>query len=196
MAKIKHIGIISLDPARLAEFYEQVFDMTVLHRSKSGAVYMTDGYMNIALLPNKAEGKPNGLNHFGFHIDDQEEIAARLDKFGIAPPADRPADWPFAEKRATDPDGNNYDLSVHGFQAVEYAAHRKKKQTDKVDASKASDPPVTALIRTVKNRSRAVVRLGLLTPPFHSRERRPNFPLCHQMPGAIQGETHEPDREL
>ena len=41
MAKIKHIGIISLDPARLAEFYEQVFDMKVLHRAKSGAVYMT-----------------------------------------------------------------------------------------------------------------------------------------------------------
>ena len=134
MAKIKHIGIISLDPARLADFYEQVFDMTVLHRSKSGAVYMTDDYMNIALLPNKAEGKPNGLNHFGFHTDDQEGIAGRLDQFDIAPPADRPADRPFAEKRATDPDGNNFDLSVHGFQEVEYDARRKKKRTEKVDA--------------------------------------------------------------
>lgn len=134
MAKIKHIGIVSLDPARLAKFYEKVFDMKVLHRAKSGAVYMTDGYMNIALLPNKAEGKPNGLNHFGLHIDDQEEIAERLNKLDVAPPVDRPADRPFAEKRATDPDGNNFDLSVHGFQTVEYAAHRKKKQVEKSDA--------------------------------------------------------------
>jgi len=108
--------------------------MKVLHRGKTGAVYMTDGYMNIALLPNKAEGKPNGLNHFGIHIDDQQETAGRLDKFGIAPPADRPADRPFAEKRATDPDGNNFDLSVHGFESIEYAAHRKKKQVKKIDA--------------------------------------------------------------
>jgi hypothetical protein len=99
--------------------------------SQNGAFFLTDGYLTLALLPNKAEGKPNGLNHFGFQIDDQEEIAKRLANFGIAQPAKRPADRPYAETRATDPDGNNFDLSVHGFQAVEFVADRDQKQKEK-----------------------------------------------------------------
>lgn len=135
MAKIKHIAIVSIDTERLAKFYEEVFEMEVLHRSEGGAVYLTDGYMNVALLPNKAEGKPNGLNHFGVVIEDQAETARRMEKFGLAPPAKRPANRPYAETRGTDPDGNNFDLSVHGFQRVEYAADRdNKKERTKIDA--------------------------------------------------------------
>jgi hypothetical protein len=79
---------------------------------------MTDGYMSIALLTNKAEGKPSGLNHFGFVIDDQEETAARLEAAGVPAPVKRPADRHYAETRAFDPDGNNFDLSVNGFERV------------------------------------------------------------------------------
>jgi catechol 2,3-dioxygenase-like lactoylglutathione lyase family enzyme len=133
MAKIKHLAIITLDPERLADFYVTVFDMKRLNAA-DGAVYVTDGYITVALLPNKAEGKPNGLNHFGFQIDDQEEIARRLEDYGLAHPAKRPADRPYAETRATDPDGNNYDLSVHGFQKVEFSKDREVKEPEKVDA--------------------------------------------------------------
>lgn len=135
MAKIKHIAIVTLDPERLAKFYQQVFDMKILHRTKTGGVYVTDGYMNVALLPNKAEGKPNGLNHFGFEIEDQEEIARRMEKSGIATPRQRPADRPYAETRGTDPDGNNFDLSVHGYQTIENKKDRETKaKKEKVDA--------------------------------------------------------------
>lgn len=135
MAKIKHIAIVTLDPERLAKFYEQVFDMKILHRTKTGGVYLTDGYMNVALLPNKAEGKPNGLNHFGFEIADQEEITRRMENFGVATPRQRPADRPYAETRGTDPDGNNFDLSVHGFQTIENKKDREAKaKMAKVDA--------------------------------------------------------------
>ncbi len=127
MSKIKHIALVTLDPERLAKFYEDVFDLKILHRSKTGGVYLTDGYMNVALLPNKAEGKPNGLNHFGFEIEDQDEIAQRMENFGADRPGVRPANRPYAETRGADPDGNNFDLSVHGFQTVEY----KKERTDK-----------------------------------------------------------------
>ena len=65
MAKIKHIAIVTMDSEKLAKFYCDVFDMKILHASKSGATYITDGYINVALLPQSAEGKPNGLNHFG-----------------------------------------------------------------------------------------------------------------------------------
>ncbi len=132
MAKIRHLAIVTLDPGRLAKFYEDVFGMKVLRRTEgSDAVYMTDGYLTLALLPNNAEGKPNGLNHFGFEIEDQEETARRLEDFGMARPAARPADRPYAETRATDPDGNNFDLSVHGFQDAEFAADREARAGEK-----------------------------------------------------------------
>ena len=132
MAKIKHLAMITLDPEALAKFYCEVFDMEVVERGKGGEVYVTDGYLTVALLNNKAEGKPNGLNHFGFQIDDQEEMAKRLADFGIGQPAKRPADRPYAETRSTDPDGNNFDLSVHGFEAVEFAKQREVKEKELV----------------------------------------------------------------
>ena len=136
MPKLRHIAIITLNPGELAKFYEDVFEMEVIHRSKGGGVYLTDGTINLALLSNKAEGKPSGINHFGFHIEDADETTQRLAEWNIATPAQRPKNRPYAETRTTDPDGNNIDLSVHGFQAVEYIAHREGKaeikKTEKV----------------------------------------------------------------
>jgi catechol 2,3-dioxygenase-like lactoylglutathione lyase family enzyme len=128
--KIRHLAIITLDPERLAKFYEEVFQMTRL-TGKAGvpgskAVYMTDGYITLALLENKAEGKPTGFNHFGWHVDDQDEISRRLVKGGVKSPAKRPADRPYAETRATDPDGNNFDISVAGFGSEEAVGSKSK----------------------------------------------------------------------
>ena len=119
-AKIKHLAIITLNPEKLAVFYEEVFGMTRLKRPEdrpnktSQAVFMTDGYLTLALLKNKAEGKAPGLNHFGFQIDSQDETSERLRKFGLEA-TQRPADRPYAETRATDPDGNNFDLAAKGY---------------------------------------------------------------------------------
>jgi catechol 2,3-dioxygenase-like lactoylglutathione lyase family enzyme len=128
--KIRHLAIITLDPERLAKFYEQTFEMTRLPAkgaSGSKAIYMTDGYITLALLENKAEGKPPGLNHFGFEVEDQDEISARLVKGGVKAPGKRPADRPYAETRATDPDGNNFDISVKGYGSDEAAAVPRKE---------------------------------------------------------------------
>jgi catechol 2,3-dioxygenase-like lactoylglutathione lyase family enzyme len=138
MAKIKHIAIVTMDSEKLSRFYCEVFDMKILHASKNGATYITDGYINVALLPQSAQGKPNGLNHFGFEIDDQEEIARRMEAFGLKAPGQRPRNRPYAETRGCDPEGNNFDLSVHGFQTIEYEADREKEEgapkTETVDA--------------------------------------------------------------
>lgn len=127
LRKLRHIAIVSVNPGRLAKFYEEVFGMEVVHSSKSGAVFMSDGTISLALLKNKAEGKPNGLNHIGFLIDDHEDVASQLEKWGIDRPVERPADRPYAEVRMTDPDGNNIDLSVHGFDRVETKVDREKQ---------------------------------------------------------------------
>ena len=118
MAKIRHLAIVTTDPDKLAKFYVDVFGLEIQQRADSGNIFMTDGYLNIALLTNKAEGKPSGLNHFGFHIDDMADITAKLEPAGVPAPAKRPADRHYAEMRAFDPDGNNFDLSVNGFERV------------------------------------------------------------------------------
>ena len=118
MPKIRHLAVICMDPEKLAQFYCDVFEMKVVGRSTrngQGNVFLSDGYMNLALLSQKCEGKANGLNHFGFHVEDSEVIAERLKKYKVVGPSERPADRVYAEQRATDPEGNMYDIAEGGF---------------------------------------------------------------------------------
>jgi catechol 2,3-dioxygenase-like lactoylglutathione lyase family enzyme len=133
MARIKHLAIKTVDPERLAKFYVDVFELEIVNRSDKGAVYLTDGYLNLALL--KARGDvPPGLNHFGFAVDDMEAVSERLEAAGMEGPKLRPNNPPYAEVRAIDPDGNMFDLSLHGYQDQEYQEDRavKKKTKERV----------------------------------------------------------------
>ena len=130
MPKIRHLALICMDPEKLAKFYCDVFEMKVVARSESrNNVFLTDGYMNLALLSQKAEGKQNGLNHFGFHVGDADVIAERLKHWDVVGPTDRPPDRVYAEQRATDPEGNNFDISEHGFERPESVDQRKQRKT-------------------------------------------------------------------
>lgn len=131
MAKIRHLAFKTKDPARLAKFYEEVFDMKVINTESSGAVYMSDGYITVALLRNRGEAAPSGFNHFGFQVDDVEDLEQRLAKYN-EPLTVRPSTRPYAEQRAMDPDGNLFDVSVHGYQEIEYRADREKTKKEKV----------------------------------------------------------------
>ena len=130
MPKIRHLAIKTKHPAKLAEFYAQVFDMKVIHSEKSGSVYMSDGYLTLAILRNRGEAAPSGINHFGFQVENLAEIEKRLERFN-EPLAGRPSTRPYAEHRAMDPDGNIFDVSVHGFQDIEYKTEREAKGTHK-----------------------------------------------------------------
>ncbi len=127
MPKIRHLAIKTKDPERLAKFYEEVFGMKCIHAEKSGARYMSDGYLTLAILRNRGEATPSGINHFGFQVDDLADIEAKLAKWD-EPVTERPSTRPFAEHRAMDPDGNLFDISVHGFDDVEYGADRQAKK--------------------------------------------------------------------
>ena len=126
MPKIRHLAIKTKDPERLAKFYGEVFDMKVIHTSKTGGTYMSDGYLTLAILPNRGDAAPSGINHFGFQVDDLGDVEAKLAKWN-EPMTERPSTRPFAEHRAMDPDGNRFDISVHGYDEVEYAADRQMK---------------------------------------------------------------------
>ena len=136
MAKIRHLAFKTKNPARLAKFYEEVFDMKVINtEAKSGAIYMSDGYLTVALLKNSGDEAPSGFNHFGFQVDDVADLEQRLAKFDERLTT-RPSTRPYAEQRAMDPDGNLFDVSVHGYQQVEFEADRKEKASLKTKGEK------------------------------------------------------------
>lgn len=136
MPKIRHLAIKTKDPKRLEKFYAEVFDMKTIHSEENGAIYMSDGYLTLALLRNRGEATPSGINHFGFNVEDVEAIEQKLAKYD-EPLTVRPSNRPFAERRAMDPDGNLFDVSVHGYDEVEFRADREKKQAKKRETMKA-----------------------------------------------------------
>ena len=50
MARIRHIALTTKEPAKVAEFYKSAFGLKELRRSPNGAVFLTDGHINVAIL--------------------------------------------------------------------------------------------------------------------------------------------------
>ena len=97
MARIRHIALTTENPSQTAEFYKQAFGLKELRRSRNGAVFLTDGYIHLAVLNHKDERSPDmgahgpkfsGIHHFGFAVDDLGEACTRLDE--AMPPNRRP----------------------------------------------------------------------------------------------------------
>ncbi|HLH22701.1 MAG TPA: VOC family protein [Chloroflexota bacterium] len=120
MAKpmIRHIAVCAEDVRGLADFYKATFGMDEVGGVNPGdgkfAVFLSDGYINLAILP--ARGGKEGINHLGFQVDDIE-ATGRVAKeggaqTGIAP---RPRDGRYAEFRFHDPVGTPVDLSEAGW---------------------------------------------------------------------------------
>ena len=120
MPKIRHLAIKTKNPARLAEFYADVFDMKVINQEKSGAIYMSDGYLTLAILRNRGEATPSGINHFGFQVDDLAETEKRIEanggKFFFDLGDERHGNF---ERKFKDPDGVIFDISKHGWQGTD-----------------------------------------------------------------------------
>lgn len=121
MAKIRHLAIIAENPEKLAKFYEEVFEMKITGIGKMGAYWLSDGMVELALIPHSQDTKrAKGINHFGFTFESREErkaVIARLRKHNIEPFNPGP-NRPYVEDAAVDVEGNRYDLSLAGL-AVE-----------------------------------------------------------------------------
>jgi methylmalonyl-CoA/ethylmalonyl-CoA epimerase len=120
-ARIRHVAIATDDPPALAKFYVTTFGLHEVFRRdwERGAVYLSDGHVNLAVLPNHgAEMKDNrsGIDHLGFQVDD---LAATIDAAYAngAKPNDYelPRDGRFAETFVFDPVGQRIDLSQSGW---------------------------------------------------------------------------------
>lgn len=124
--KLRHLALFARDPEKLAQFYIDTLEMTIVPGSEgTTARYVTDGYFTLAILPHRLAGSAaTGLNHFGFSVESTDAVSKRLAKHGVESPKERPGDRPFAEFRAVDPEGNWFDLSEHGFDTVETGDQR------------------------------------------------------------------------
>lgn len=117
MAKLRHLALLTHQPDKLADFYKRVFEMQELYRTKNGSVHLSDGEVNLAILnanDPKEPGHPTGLYHFGFHVENNEEVVKRIREIhpdGV--PKEREATY--AEGRGSDPDGNLFDISTFGW---------------------------------------------------------------------------------
>jgi catechol 2,3-dioxygenase-like lactoylglutathione lyase family enzyme len=111
---IRHIALYTPDPQRLADFYCQVLDMKEVERTDRSSIFVSDGYLNLALLYQRKE-EAIGLNHFGFHVKSNEEMQIRAEKAGVRRGAARPDRIPFAEYRVHDPEGDGVDISQKGW---------------------------------------------------------------------------------
>ena len=116
MPKLRHIAIVCQDPKRLAEWYQQAFDMVpVFHQPETGITELTDGDFNLTLL-NAAWVKDNTTQrwHFGIEMP-MEEIEARrprLEALG-ATYHDGVRDGRAVEVYIEDPEGHRIDLAPH-----------------------------------------------------------------------------------
>jgi catechol 2,3-dioxygenase-like lactoylglutathione lyase family enzyme len=126
MAKLRHVAIQCDDPDKTAKFYCEVFGMKEMYRTGlqgdgAGALYLSDGTVNLALIritdPEFPNYRPKGLNHIGFIVDNLAEAVALAEKNGAhtAMTGHQIREGEFWEHKMVGPDEVGLDLyDVHG----------------------------------------------------------------------------------
>jgi catechol 2,3-dioxygenase-like lactoylglutathione lyase family enzyme len=129
MAKLRHVAICTKDPEGTAEFFQRFFDLTLVERADVGEyayIFLTDGYLNIALLDFRTEaaahafgvdGGPGfvGVHHVGFIVEDPHAVLARLKAAGqrvIEPPTETGKAGVHFEAKVYDPNGILVDIGT------------------------------------------------------------------------------------
>ena len=128
--RIRHIAITAEDPFATAEHFKQAFGLQELSRGDSDLareVYLTDGYINIAIVCwKRTRETPNpypqgyGLDHFGFQVDDLAGAEKRAKQAGATPQPPPPVDLSKLGERIffetkLQLAGVRFDLSQHGW---------------------------------------------------------------------------------
>jgi len=148
MARIKHIALVTDDPAQTAEFYKMHFGLTELYRRPTDTgdkgVWLSDGYIYFAILkygdadapklgPNQSSDL-RGIHHIGFQVDDLGATKQELEGAGVKPVPmpvgrERPA-TPMSESGAVNlkylgPDAVHFDVRQQGWdEMIELAMER------------------------------------------------------------------------
>ena len=126
MAKIKHIAIRTHDVEKTAAFYKEAFGLEQAGAGQSG-IYLTDGYLNIAILCMRSavEGETMklGLDHIGFQVDDVNAAVSKIRTLGgkalnernDVPHGDPSKPQSYFEVKCVVPDDQVIDVSNAGW---------------------------------------------------------------------------------
>jgi catechol 2,3-dioxygenase-like lactoylglutathione lyase family enzyme len=96
MAKIRHISYRAEDVDAMAKFFVDALGLTMVQTRKDGAIDLSNGSINIAILPlaaNRSRGA--GLEHIGFSAEDHQEQISRVEAAGAVKESTRS---PYEEK--------------------------------------------------------------------------------------------------
>src|SRR5437764_13110882 len=82
MGKIRHIAIRCEDTEKTAQWLQDALGLQFVQRRGSGPIDLTDGDVNITLLPlalgaGATPARP-GFEHIGLSVGDEDEARARL----------------------------------------------------------------------------------------------------------------------
>src|SRR5687768_11697151 len=132
MPKIRHIAIVCQDPRKLATWYQQAFDFTVLHQStRTDTTELTDGVINLTLLhADWVQQNTRQAWHFGVEMT-LDEIEARrpaLEALG-ATYHDGVRDGRSVEAYVEDPEGHRIDMAPHWMTKPGEPQRRHEYQT-------------------------------------------------------------------
>lgn len=133
MAKLRHFAIVVKDQEKSATFYEKAFGLKragFQDLGWSSAQYMTDGFINLALLHYVDETGSGlkdaknfiGPHHFGFQVDDLAEAQKMIEAAGGEFFFDLGDDVEKEnfERKFKDPDGIIIDISKTGWTGTDH----------------------------------------------------------------------------
>jgi len=121
-ARIRHLASHTERYDTMAKFYGTIFGMRQIttglmdENSKANAErgHISDGVIGMALLAKRA-GSGQGLDHFGFEVEDVREAVDRIDRWYPELMHTKALAYvPFAGIRAQDPIGVQFDLAQKG----------------------------------------------------------------------------------
>ena len=130
MGRIRHIAITAEDPFATAELFKRGLGLEEISRGDSELareVYLTDGYINLAIVCwKRTRETPNpypdgyGLDHFGVQVEDLADAEAKAKRAGAVPQPPPPVDLSKLGERIffetkLQLAGVKFDLSGHGW---------------------------------------------------------------------------------
>ena len=126
IAKIRHVATHTERYDTQFKFYHTVFGMKQITtnlvdetgKANPNRGHISDGVIGMALLA-KRPGSSQGIDHFGFEVDDVKEVVDRINRLYPDLLHTRALAYvPFAGIRAQDPTGTQFDLSQQGMSNV------------------------------------------------------------------------------
>ena len=106
--RIRHIAINVQDRDKIAAYLKRVFGMEEKERGGNGTIYLSDGFVDVALISSTKHKW--GIHHFGFQVESVkaiEELAGTTATPSMA--------GVHAEYQLRDPEGNQIDMSEEGW---------------------------------------------------------------------------------